>query len=170
MAVSIGEIRGQLTLDDKFSGRLKKSQSSLKTFAKNATIVAGAVGAAGIVVNKVLTAQATQLEAVNKLNIALANQGNFTAETSQNLQQYASSLQQVTTAGDESIIGLQAQLASFGQNEEVIKRTTAAALDWAATGVDLKAVGDLLGRAYVGQTQSLTRYGIVIEEGLSETH
>ncbi len=166
MAVSIGELRGQLTLDDKFSGSLKKSSGALTKFAKQGAIVAGAIGAAGIALGKALSAQAVQVEAVNKLNIALANQGNFSEEASKNLQSYASSLQQVTTAGDESIIGLQASLASFGQNEEVIKRTTAAALDWAATGVDLKAVGDLLGRAYVGQTQSLTRYGIVIKEGL----
>lgn len=163
----------------KFNSELEKAGAKFSQFNKRVEsgvkllkIAFAAVAASKFVgfLDDALKAQAAQEAAVNKLNLALANQGKLTAETSKSLQDYASALQATTTFGDEAILDAEALLASFGQNEEQIKATTAAALDFAAaTGTDLTAAVNLLGRAFVGETGSLTRYGVVIQDGLSKT-
>lgn len=117
-----------------------------------------------------LKAQAEQEDAINKLNLALANQGNFTKATSEALQDYAGQLQKTTAFSDDTVESAMAILASFGQNEEQIRRTTAVAADFAAaTGTDLRTAVDLLGKAFAGHTETLARYGITIDETLSKS-
>lgn len=173
MAVNIGELQGVLTLKDELSGTLKQTQgrmtSVLGTAAKFAA-AGTAIYSAFKLVGGALTAQSTQLEAVNKMNIALANQGNLLAGTSQRLQEYASEMQKVTKYGDEEVIDLQARLAGYGMAEEQIKATTKATLDMAsATGVDLRAAADLMGKAFAGETSMLSRYGIMIDKNLPKS-
>ncbi len=148
------------------TGQLEKGFSRLGTAAKG-FLAAFTVGAIIQQTKKALDAQAQQEKAINSLNLALANQGNLTDSTSKSLQDYASALQDVTTFGDEAALGAMATLASFGQSEEQIKRTTAAAADFAsATGADLQSATDLLGKAFAGNTAALSRYGIVIDESV----
>jgi hypothetical protein len=117
-----------------------------------------------------LEAQAKSVEAINSLNLALANQAHYTAETSKSLVDYASALQDVTTFDDEAIVGAEALLASFGMNEEQIKRTTAVALDFAAaTGRDLNTAVNLLGKAFLGHTETMARYGITVDKNASSS-
>jgi len=79
------------------------------------------------------------------------------------LKAQASALQQVTTFGDEMIIGVQASLAAFADSDEEIKKLTVATLDLAAaTGMDLKAAGDLIAKSYGSPTNALSRYGIEV--------
>lgn len=117
-----------------------------------------------------LEAQAAQEAAVNKLNLALANQGRLTAETSQSLQEYARALQQTSTFGDETVIAAQAIFAQFGMNEEQIKRSTQVAVDFAAaTGRALPDAANAVGKAFAGQTDILREMGIAIDKSKSSS-
>jgi hypothetical protein len=106
-----------------------------------------------------LEALSTQEEAVNALNLALANQGNFTQAASLGLQAYASELQGVTRYGDEAILSVQSLLASFGNSEQQIRALTPVILDFAAaTGKDLKVATEALLNAQKGETGELEKY------------
>ena len=102
---------------------------------------------------------------IAKLNQALKSTGNYTDEVSESLLKYASSLQEVTMYGDETIIGVEAMLATFKLTEEEIKIATQATLDLAAaTGQDLQSAAILMGKAMVGEVGMLKRYGIIVDE------
>jgi len=151
----------------------KQASTSFGTFAKSAAgLAAGilSIGAATKFVSDSIKAQSAQIAAVNKLNLALANQGELSKAASQDLQDYAAALQEVTVFGDETIIAVEGQLASFGLVGDELKRATEASLDFAsATGSELRAAADLVGKAFVGETGSLSRYGIVLEDNLEKT-
>lgn len=108
--------------------------------------------------------------AISKLNIALQNQGMFTKTTSNDLRAYASQLQSVSTVGDETIINQMALLTTFGLADQQLKDTTKAALDLSkGLGIDLNSATLLLGKAFAGDTATLSRYGIKIKEGTDES-
>jgi hypothetical protein len=146
---------------------------SLGSFGAMAAKVAGigaALGGGLALVGKALAAQAEQESAINKLNLALANQGNLIGGVSQRLQDYASAVQQTTTFSDEAVLAAESILASFGMTGAQIEKTTATALDFAAaTGTDLESAASLLGKAFAGNTSALSRYGVVIDETLPKS-
>ena len=108
--------------------------------------------------------------AVTKLTQALRNQGITSESVVKDLSDYATSLQAVTSFADEQIISSQAQLAAFGLTGNALKESTRLTLDLAAAkGIDLNSAATLVGKAFVGETGMLSRYGIIIEEGLSKT-
>lgn len=149
----------------KMEGSFLDVQSAMKGMLAMASFGAVVAG-----VKKAMEAQAAQEKAVNSLNIALANQGRYSDALSKSLQGYASSLQDVSRFGDEATMESMAMLASFGQNEEQLKRTTTAAANFAsATGGDLRSAADLLGKAFAGNTGMLSRYGIIVDESLPKT-
>lgn len=163
-----------IELVDKFAPGLKKMEAGLTT-VKNAVsefklsllaitaAIAGVVGTISIFVKAYLESEV----AVNKLNTALKNQGLFTEETSKELQAYATSLANVTTFTDESIVETMAALTSFGLAGDELKKVTKAALDLSVgLGVDLKTATLLLGKAAVGETGALSRFGISIKENI----
>lgn len=111
-----------------------------------------------------------QETATNKLNIALKNQGIFSQQLSQDLQNYATQLQKVTTFSDETIIETQALLTSFGLAGQQLKDTTKAALDLSkGLGIDLRTATMLLGKAAVGEIGTLSRFGIKIDENIPKS-
>lgn len=91
-----------------------------------ATAVAGAFAT-----KQVVDASNQQRDAINSLNAALRNSGQLTQETSQDLQNYASQLQQTTRFGDELIIQQQAIALSFGATADQAKLVTGAAIELA---------------------------------------
>ena len=106
-----------------------------------------------------------QERAVVQLNTALKSTGQYSQAASQELQDYASTLQGLTGNGDETIIGVEKMLATFKLAPDVIKKATLATLDLAeATGQDLMSAAILVGKAAVGETGMLKRYGIVVDE------
>lgn len=110
-----------------------------------------------------------QEDAVNALKSALSSLGPAADGVSTALQRQAAALQQSSRFGDEAIIQGQALLASYVKNEEALKSATAAAVDFAAaTGRDLRTVFELLAKASVGATGELSRYGIILEEGIPQ--
>lgn len=154
--------KGAQNLDDKN----KELGSGLDMLKGKYLAVAGAVAGFLLAAKKGLEAQSEQVRVVNNLNLALANQGNFSDQTSLSLQKYASALQDVSRFGDEAILQGMSLLATTGLNEEQLKRSTLAAANFAeATGKDLTMSMELLSRAALGQTGTLSRYGIIVEKG-----
>lgn len=149
----------------KFAG-LKKSLLSLKG------VVIGGLGFLGLakLFNTVTKAAGTQEDAVNALNTQLKINGELTDEISNLLQKQASEIQRVTKFGDEEVLMLQAQLLSYGMLAKDIDKTTRLTLDLAAAKrIDLKAAADLVGKAFVGETGSLSRYGIILDSNIKKT-
>lgn len=106
-------------------------------------------------------------KAANKLNIALRNQGVYSAETSAELIRYAAQLQRTTTFSDEAIVETESLLTTFGIAGEELKKTTQAALDLSSgLGIDLRTATLILGKAAAGETGTLSRYGIQIDENI----
>lgn len=126
-----------------------------------------ALGLFNTLVTDGVAAAQVQEDAINRLNTALAVSGQYSREASQDIQAYASSLQQATKYGDEAILETSALIQSLGGLEkEGLKRATGATLDMAAAlGIDLKAAATLVGKAAVGEISSFTRYGVVIKSG-----
>lgn len=179
MATNAGEIEVSIKADaEQLKTGFDKAKGAVSNFASNAgdaiksfgQLVAGVGGAIVAFGAKSVQAYGEQEVAVAALNQALANQGRYTEETSKSLQAYASQLQNVTTYGDETIISVQAQLAAFGLEGQKLKEVTKATLDLAAAkGIDLRSAADLLGKAFVGETGTLSRYGIVIGQNIPKS-
>lgn len=120
----------------------------------------------GVFKDGVAAAQ-VQEDAVNRLNQALAQSGQFSVEASNSLQEYASALQATTKFGDEAILNAQALLQSLGRlDQEGLKEATTASLDLAAAlGISLESAVTLVGKAASGEIGTFSRYGVVIERG-----
>jgi hypothetical protein len=143
--------------------------------ALKVSVVAGAAAAAAamaaLTVELVIATKAAnvQEEAEVKLAVALRSIGKASRETLDGLKAHASALQNVTKFGDETIIGVQALLVQLGRLTDTsqIERATEATLQFAAaTGTDLQAAALLVAKAAQGQTASLSRYGLILREGI----
>ena len=142
----------------------KKLDGTKKAFDKVAKVSAVAFTAMTASAYGFIEAARKQETAINALNQALANQGNYSLEVSKDLQKYASALQEVSLFGDETIIKSEAIIASFGFEGEILKKLTKATLDLAqAKGMDLSAAADLVGKSVGSTTNAMARYGIQID-------
>jgi hypothetical protein len=147
--IAIGGLAGNLAADT-FRNILGKARDLFNFMGKDA-----------------VAAAQVQEDAVNQLNIALKNTGQFSQETSQNFQDYASSLQGMTRFGDEVILQNAALIQSLGNlSQDGLKGATKAALDMsAALGIDLTSAATLVGKAAAGEIGSFSRFGVIIEKG-----
>ena len=131
-----------------------RSKLLLTAFAMN--IVKNTVG-------KLVGLFGEQEDAEKRLEVAIG-------EVNQGLLDHASSLQQVTRFGDETIISAMALIAAFVEDEKQIKAATEATLDLAAAkGMELNAAADLVAKTLGSETNSLSRYGIVVEGVVGST-
>lgn len=153
----------------KLESSFKGSFSVIKGFAIAASAAVAAVGAA-IGVGKLIAAANQQEDAVNTLNSALIATGKFSKQASQDIQAFASSLQETTRFGDEAILQNAALIQSLGNlDKEGLKGATKAALDLSsALRIDLGSAATLVGKAAAGQIESFSRYGVVIRKGATD--
>ena len=162
--------RVDFVISEKGAGKVaagfKKVDNSVASAAKSAAMYAGAyIGVRGIIsiTKRAIEAFGIQEDAEKKLEVALGG-------VSKELLAQASALQQLTTSGDETIIGVQASIAAFTDNEQAIARATEATLDMAAaTGMDLKAAGDLVAKSLGSSTNALSRYGVEVTGAVGST-
>lgn len=175
----------RLTLqNEKLLAANKKAQASFqKTQKKSATLkdsigklklsylaVAAAVGVAIRTVGKFIKAAAKQEKAERTLAAAMKQAGTFTEKAFKENLKYASSLQKITTFGDEAILGVQKLLTNFGLEGEELKSLTKATLDLAAAkGMDLTSAADLVAKSVGSSTNALTRYGIQVTGAVGST-
>jgi hypothetical protein len=121
------------------------------------------------IVDGIAAAQA-QEDAINDLNTALAQTGQFTSETSKDLQKFADDLQRTTTFEDDVILKNAALIQSLGQlDKDGLKQATKSALDLSARlGIDLTAAATLVGKAAQGEIATFSKYGIAIQKGATD--
>ena len=150
----------------KSKNEIKGLDSAISTMGKAVGITSAAYfGAKGLIsgFSSVINLAGEQERAEKSLEIALGR-------TSTALLDQASALQQVTTFGDEAIIGVQASIGAFLDSEEQIKKATEATLDIAvAMGMDLKSAGDLVAKTLGSSTNAMSRYGIEVVGAVGST-
>jgi len=115
---------------------------------------------------KSLESFGAQESAIKKLTTALQAQGTATPAVIKQYEALAATFQKTTTFSDELITEMQALLTQVGnvmpkQMGGALKAATdlAAGLD-----IDLRTATMLVGKAFAGETGTLKRYGIVIDE------
>jgi len=97
-------------------------------------------------------------KAVRKLNIAMAQTGEFTLEASEQMQALADSLQKTSEFEDDVIIGQLALAKAFGQTNDQAQKTVKAAVDLsAAMGISLESAVQLLNKGFSGQLGMLSK-------------
>lgn len=150
-----------------------KVNSSFATLAKGtASLVTAFLGLKTI---KLATdAFITQEKAVNQLNAVLKATKGISGKTSEELQNMAAALQQVTVFGDESIIEFQKLLLTFRNiRGEIFDRTIPAVLDLSTVlGTDLKSQAIQIGKALQDPVRGLVglaRSGVTFTDSQKET-
>ena len=163
------KVTGTGTAKAKIQGVEKTAVSSAgkmgAAFAKMGAMLGIALGGAAILrlFSGSIEKFKVQELAVRKLNTALGY-------TTTGLQEYAASLQKVTTYGDENIINAMALIGMFVKEEDKIKKLTVATLDFAAAkGVDLAMASDLITKTFASSTNALSRYGLIVEGDAGST-
>lgn len=100
-----------------------------------------------------------QEDAVNRLNTALQNAGTFSQETSQRIQNFAAQLQNASTVGDETILGMVGLAQSFVKTAEDAEELTAAALDFSVgAGISFEEAVRRLGRGVQGASGDIANF------------
>lgn len=155
------EYKIKISIDSKeLKNNLSKNTQSVKQFADKSTKSIGSLNIAwgaflGNIASQAFTRSLSNIrtffsdtitlaqvqeDAVNSLNASLKQSGDFTEELSQELQNYASELQNVSRFGDEAIINQMAFAQSMGASAEQSKTIVAAAIDMSeALNIDLNS-------------------------------
>lgn len=154
---------------------ISDSKSVGKSFANlGSDLSALAAGFAGLkIVRDATQAFIEQEKAVNQLEAILKSTGNVVGRTSEQLQDLASSLQSVTTFGDEAIIESEKLLLTFKSiRGEIFDRTIPAILDLSQTfGTDLRQQTIQVAKALEDPIKglfALSRTGITFSENQKE--
>ena len=170
VAATTSSIDRQLARVDKAFDGLGKSANNL------GRSVAGAFAgiAAGLSVKAVIDATVKQENAIRQLEARIKSTGGVAGYTSKELQDFASSLQKVTTYGDEAVIEMQSLLLTFTNvRGPVMKGATEAILNVAtAMGTDLKSAALQVGKALNDPAKgvnALARSGIQFSEAQKAT-
>jgi len=134
-------------------------KSDVAKFAKSFTAVTAATAGAVTAIKKANAAikETTQLyrnqiTAEKQLETAAKNNPYLNSSSVQQLKEYASYLQSISTTGDEELLPYMAQLASAGRTQTEIQKIMSAALDVSASGMmSLDAAVTQLNKTYSGQ-------------------
>jgi len=167
----------KIKAQDQASPQLKKVETGVNKLEKQTVKLKGAFIAAAaamagltVIAAKALKAFAEQELAVKRLSDALKIAGVDNKAYVGALENQAAALQKVTRFGDETILGLQSLLVTFGLLGDDLEVSTKAVLDLsAALNIDLKAAALLVGKAFAGDVASLSRYGIKIDEAIPKS-
>jgi hypothetical protein len=170
MASNLGTLAVFLKLDSRqFSKGMKRSKKSMSAW-KKATIAGVAATTAAITAFAISASKAfmVQEDAERRLAAALGASGEPIKKNMKLMKEYAASIQKVTVFGDEAIIAAMAYGKNLGIQADQLNKAATAAVGLAAKfRIDLNTAMMLIGRASQGQTQMLTRYGIILREGAS---
>jgi hypothetical protein len=114
---------------------------------------------------------AQQEVAINNLNNALARQGNFTKQTSDDLLNFANTLAQTSVYQGDVVISNTALLASLTKlDNEGLKKGIQSASDFATVlGIDLETATRLVAKSAEGNTEAFKKYGVEIQKGANDS-
>jgi hypothetical protein len=154
----------------------KKAQGNVKTLAGNvAALSAAVVGlvALGKGMGELIQKFKQQEQAEAKLTAVIKATGQAAGFTANELFEMADGLQQVTTFGDEAIIGAQTILATFKQiGHDIFPDVVETAADMATVfGTDLKSASIQLGKALQDPVKGVTalqRVGVTFTDSQRE--
>lgn len=151
---------------------LQRIGSQFDTLKKRALALAGTLVAAFSVralfnFGKESVRVATEATGIwGRLEQAVENAGVSFASVRGEIDATARAMQDATAVGDEDFAAILAELITTSNDYEGSLRNVSVVADLAAAkNMDLRSAAQLVGRAMVGQTSTLTRYGIVIKEG-----
>lgn len=157
-----GKFDSALSKVGKSAGKLKSVFGNLKA----------AVAALAVVVTSknLINAANEQAKAVIGMETALKAMGSYTPELSQNLQDTASAMQNITNFGDEATLAGQKFLVTYANiGLDVLPRATKAMVDLAAlTGGGMVNAANMLGKASMGMTGRLRMAGISVSKAAYE--
>lgn len=177
----------KLLLDDKealskLSTALNKMEREAKDKTDSLTKGFGAltvgIGAALVAteglrrfMSEAIDAAVEQEDAINRLNVAMKNQGTFTEALSLSYQKMAGEFMRSSRFGDEAIENVMQKLIVLGNvGPQQMERATKATLDLAsALKIDLESASLLVGKAAEGNTSALQRYGLKIDETIPKS-
>jgi hypothetical protein len=129
--------QAQKSIND-FSNNTQKQlsglQSSFNTLRNIALGAVAVIGTRAIIktFQDATKAAAEQQDAIQNLNSALINTGEFTEEISKDFQNFASEIQKASTFGDELVLNQIALAKGFGLSNDKAKELVRAAVDLAA--------------------------------------
>jgi hypothetical protein len=161
----------------KFGHAVKASRTSVAglagSFVSLRTIIAAtfayrAIQRFGKFLGSLLTLYQQQEDSTRMLAESLAGWNNYSKEMVKQLTAQAMAMQHVVNVDNEEIESMMALLASYGMTGDEIKRVIGLTIDFSkAKRIELKAAVDLVGKAFVGYTGTLSRYGIILDRNLS---
>ena len=157
-----GDAKKSLGGVNKALGGLKKAALSL------AGVMASAFAVRAVIrFGKETVRVAAEADAIwTRLGQAVENVGENFATARPEVEAMARAMQDVTTVGDEDFAEILTELiTTSGDYAKSLENVGVVADLSAAKQIEMKTAAQLVGRAMVGQTSTLTRYGIVIEEG-----
>ncbi len=160
----------------KAEGDAKKSVGVIdKTFGglKKSVVAVGAAVAAAFAFRKIIAGVKElgrafiEQEAIwNRLSGTLATVGVNFDDVEGQIRASARAMQDTTTIGDEQFAEtMQTLVAISGDYAKSLENVGVVADLSAGLQIDMATSAQLVGRAMAGQTQTLTRYGIIVEKG-----
>lgn len=116
-------------------------------------------------IGQVINEAAASEQSINNMNVALKSAGLFSKQTSEDFQEFAGELQNVTIYSDEAVMASSSLLLSLTSlGTEGIKQATQAAADLAATlNIDLSTATEMISKAINGNTTAFKKQGIEIQ-------
>lgn len=143
-------------LNDKVLKNVETSFQNISKFAIKSAAALTAFG--GLTLAKSINNAIEQEEAINKMNTSLVLAGEYSKKASQDIQDFASNIQNVTTLGDDAALSLFSLARNFTSTNEEAKKLTTAAIDLSrATGDNLESSVEKLGKTYSGQLGLLSK-------------
>ena len=168
----IGDALDKGTDPKKAKRNLKSIEGGLGMLRKAALRLGGAlVAALGVRAlfrfGKAAVQTAADAEAIwNRLGQAVENTGRSFASIRPEFEKFAREVQDLTTVGDEDLAEVLTELITITNDYELSVENIIGVLDLAAAKqIDLTTAAQLYGRALIGDTGTLSRYGIIVQEG-----
>lgn len=176
MALDVGELLVSIKADlTQLKEGFKEADTQVNTFSAGTvakgTLIADAIKKMGTAVVSFawdsLKSYGESQTAIVKLETALRNEGLEVNRNSKELQELATQLQRTTQYSDETSLEMMALLTTFGLTGEKMKDALRAAMDLSqGLGIDLRTSVMMMGKAALGETGTLARYGIVIGDNV----
>ena len=164
----VARLRGDTAQFDKSMGKSRtvvtRFGKDVKNMGKQMLAMAG-VGGGLYMVNRGMRSMVAAFIAQENAERSLIA---ATGASIESYKKFAAGIQKLTIYGDEQILSQMAYAKNLGVATDQLEDATTAAVGLAAKyRLDLATSMMLVGRASQGQTQMLTRYGIVLDQSLS---
>ena len=156
---------------DRAEGRMRGFSNKIRQHHKAIGLAAAASGAiiTGVAVKAVRSSMDQQI-GIKQLDNALRNAGTSYEANKVQIEKLMEAQQRKTNFGDdESRAALQKLITISGDYDRSLAALTVTEDMAAAMKMDLGAASILMGKVLAGETSSLSRYGITLEKGATQT-